>query len=190
MQQYAPSLVARHGSATPKLIAPFKQWRAFCILEWMRRAGKRGCVCFSCGNASAAIKQQSLPETVVIDISPTGVMQPNRWWSSWEIAQAWPDLFDATSGHLPMPLMVSIGQFYRGTLSSTIEMPRQVFLPSGSGETLVCLAMAYPEVKWIAEYDNNVPATTFNEEAPLNALVKVLADVHIIERRGQNGNRT
>ena len=48
---------------------------------------------------------------------------------------------------------------------------------SGSGETLVCLKMAYPEKDFIAHYNvkGYEKATEYNEVAPLNRLVKVLA---------------
>ena len=55
-----------------------------------------------------------------------------------------------------------------------LEDEEEVVVPTGSGETLVCLAMAFPKVKFIARYNIDA-ATEYHEEAPLNKLVERLA---------------
>ena len=152
---------------------PHKQIRAAVIADHLRRAGRAaaGVVCFSCGNASAALRAAGLD---VLDVGPRGALQPRHWWTEAEIAKAFPTMFDATSGHLSTALMLRIGQAYRAHLG---ELPPAVYVPSGSGETAVCLALAYPERRIHAVYDDSDPATTWNDAAPLNTLVERLCEV-------------
>lgn len=48
-------------------------------------------------------------------------------------------------------------------------------LADSSGESLVCLALAYGTGVFVAQYDNSRMATRYDEENPLNGLVKCLA---------------
>jgi hypothetical protein len=109
----------------------------------------------------------------VLDISPAGDLQANRWWTPTEIACTWPHLFDATSGHLPVDLMAAIGARFRAYLG---DLPQDTTVPSGSGETVVCLALAYPNVRFTAIYGGSA-ATRYDQRAPLNPLVRRLARV-------------
>ena len=47
--------------------------------------------------------------------------------------------------------------------------------PTASGETIVCLAWVYPHCRFAAVYDDDAPATCYDNEAPLNALVRAVA---------------
>lgn len=152
---------------------PNKQIRARVIADYLRRCGRfdSGVVCFSCGNASKALAGEGL---YVVDISPKGGLSAQKWWSVAEIAKAFPTMFDATSGHLSVALMAEIGQAFRVYIG---ELDGDVAVKSGSGETAVCLALAYPELSITAEYDDLFPATTWNADAPLNPLVRRLCSV-------------
>lgn len=55
------------------------------------------------------------------------------------------------------------------------NLPGEINLPTGSGETLVCLKMAFPYAKINAVY-NIDDATLYNKEAPLNVIVGLLAE--------------
>lgn len=79
-----------------------KTIRACIIKRHMEENHIDRCVCFSCGNASRAIKEAGIP---CVEISPDGDLSANRWWSMNEIRNTFPDSFDATSGHLPMDMM-------------------------------------------------------------------------------------
>ena len=150
---------------------PFKHLRAGAIRQYMLDAGYTGAVCFSCGNASRCLKEMGVD---TIDISPAGDMRPVRWFTSADVARVWPNRFNATSGYLPMDLMVTLGQIYQrqlGTLRSDCEYT----VECGSGESLVCLALAYGAGVFVAQYDNSRLATRYEEENPLNGLVKCLA---------------
>lgn len=70
--------------------------------------------------------------------------------------------------------MADIGDCYRWHLD---ELPAEVVVPSGSGESAVALAMAYPGTHIIARYDGSNPATRWCPEGPLNALVRLLCTV-------------
>ena len=152
-----------------------KQLRSGVIKVYMQRHGFDKAVCFSCGNASRMLKEAGVK---TLDISPTGDMQANRWFTIGEIKSAFPSYFDATSGHLPMDCMKAISDAFYFALYE--KMPDAIFLPTGSGETLVCLKMAFPKTKITAVYNIDY-ATRFDEEAPLNDLVKLLADDIIYE---------
>lgn len=127
-------------------------------------------VCFSCGNTSKAMKNRGLD---VLDISKSGDLIANRWFTQDEISQIFSNRFDATCGHLPMYLMNALSNVY-GDEFYYLEDEDEIVVPTGSGETLVCLAMAFPNKKFIARY-NIDESTQYNEEAPLNKLVERLA---------------
>lgn len=150
-----------------------KAIRARLIAQHLQRAGRmhQGVVCFTCGNAAAALRAQGLH---VVEIGPAGDLMPTRWWQPAEIARAFPTHFDATSGHLPWPL---IDQLAREMEAYIGQLSGQVVVPSGSGETAVAVALAFPDVRVIAEYNNAHPATSYSCAAPMNALVERLCTV-------------
>lgn len=154
------------------LRVPAKQIRASIISAHVRQSGLRGAVVFTCGNAATALRRYGCFD-YVLEIGPRGTLNPLRWHTPAEINKAWPDLFDATSGHLPLPLMVEIAyglQAYIGALDPAIDY----LVPTGSGETIICLRLAYPEIKFIAVYDSSRPETTQDQQAPLNRAVYAL----------------
>lgn len=147
-----------------------KELRSIIIKKYMQRHGFDKAVCFSCGNASRQLKAAGVK---TLDISPTGDMQANRWFTIGEIKAAFPDYFDATSGHLTMDCMRDIADEFYYQLHKI--MPKAIELPTGSGETLVCLKMAFPQTRIKAVYNLNA-ATQYEPDAPLNNLVRLLAD--------------
>lgn len=154
---------------------PNKKYRAEVIRDYMAEHGYERAVCFSCGNASRALKEAGIP---TLDISAGGDLIANRWFEIGEVHKYFPDYFDATSGHLPMDCMLKIAQFYALMLTT---IPKEIILPTGSGETLVCLKLAFPETKITAIYNLDA-ATQYDAEAPLNKLVEILA-AKIIKNR-------
>lgn len=146
-----------------------KRIRAQAIRQYMAQHGYRKAVCFSCGNASRELRRAGID---TLDVSPTGDMQALRWFTIGEVRDQFPDHFDATSGHLPMDCMQMVANMYRDELGDSIG---RICLPTGSGETLVCLKMAYPDSHITAVYNLDA-ATAYDEHAPLNSLVQALAD--------------
>lgn len=132
-------------------------------------------ICFSCGNASRELREAGLD---VLDVSPSGHLLANKWFTSRDFLKYFGEYFNATSGYLPFDLMYDIGQAFRVYLG---ELPEINYVACGSGETLVCLKLAYPDKNFIAVYDNSNPATVLDEESPLYNLVKLLASDIIIE---------
>lgn len=154
------------------LTFPHKAFRSKIIKQYMEEAGYTGAVCLTCGNAGRELRALGV-DTVII--GETGDLSPNRWLSTAEVHRLFPDRFDATSGHLNMELMNRIAEQYRKYLGK-LDSPQ--YIPSGSGECLTCLKLAYPDIEFIAVY--NVPgelahATEYSEYAPLNGLVRLLA---------------
>lgn len=166
------------SSAPPTLLEmPWrKRVRAAVIAEYVRRAGYRGVVCFSCGNAARALQETGL---FTVAVAPGAALQTDAWWDQDQIHKTWPDLLDATSGHLPVPLMYDIGAELTLELRrrrTIIEAGAHYTVLSGSGETLVCLAMANnPLARFRAKYDMRDAATTYDARAPLNGLVVALS---------------
>lgn len=151
---------------------PNKAYRAQAIKEYMLQAGYEKAVCFSCGNASKALKAAGI-ET--LDISPSGDLKANRWFTQAEIARQFPSYFDATSGHLPAQCLNMVAAVFKAMLTS---IPDEIYLPTGSGETLVALKLAFPETCIHAVY-NLDSATQYDSECVLNELVEQLADTVI-----------
>lgn len=154
---------------------PHKQIRSFVIREYMSECGTSRAVCFTCGNAGRELRDAGVD---VLIIGNGGELLPNKWFTQADIRRYFPDYFDATSGHLDMTLMKRIGRAYRDYLG---ELPDEVTIPSGSGETAVCLKLAYPNVKITALYDIDEDglreATEYSPDAPLNGIVSLIAKV-------------
>ncbi len=146
-----------------------KRLRAMTIEEYIGRNKK--CLCFSCGNASESLRRLGFD---VLDISPTGDLIANRWFSIQEIREIFPNHFDATCGHLSIELMNRLSNIYRDYYKSIFEYTNEIIVPTGSGETICCFALAFPNKKFIARY-NIDESTQYHEEAPLNKLVEQLA---------------
>ena len=147
---------------------PNKRLRAEVIKDYLRNKKYDGVVCFSCGNATRELKNTGLN---VIDVSPKGDFIPLHWFTPSEIKAMFPTYFDATSGHLGNDLMLLIAKRFKEFLG---DIPQENYIPTGSGETLVCLKLAYPEKEFIAIY-NLDSATEYNENATLNNFVKIFS---------------
>ncbi len=159
------------------LILPHRKiTRAKIIREYMQRAGYAAAVCFTCGNAGRALIDVGV-ETLVV--GPGGALLPEKWWSQADISRAWPHLFDATSGHLPMEVMLQLAEEYRQRYRQVLKNGGSYVVPSGSGETAVALALAYPRAHIVARYDNTRPECKYEPGAPLNKLVGLLCSVEI-----------
>lgn len=130
-------------------------------------------VCFSCGHASTALKDVGLD---VLDIGEHGDLVPNHWFTQLEIERLFPDRFDATCGNLSMELMLALANAYKDVYAEYMKQNEDTdyLVPTGSGETLVCLKLAFPDVNFHAIY-NRDKFTKYHEEAPLNKLVELLA---------------
>lgn len=138
------------------------------VIDFVKKNNFRGIVCFSCGNASKLLKENYQN---VIAIIPTGDFTANRWFTPSEIRKIFPDYFDATSGHLPWEVMNLIAQYYKDNL---ILPDNRYFIPTGSGETIICLKLAFPDKEFIPVYNLDT-ATQFDEECILNSLVNIVS---------------
>lgn len=125
----------------PLLQIPQKAIRAAVISDYMLRAGITRAVCFTCGNAARALRIAGV--TDLIEVGPRGPLQPAEWWTPAMIAQVWPDRFDATPGHLPYHLMIEVARRIR---IAGPPMPGAYRVPTGSGETITCLRIAWPHL--------------------------------------------
>lgn len=138
-----------------------KRIRAEVIKSYLNAIGQNACVCLSCGHASG--------ELIKVGINTTALIKPVKWYTQEEIQNEY-HLFDATSGHLPVFLMQRIAE----RIYKELPKPDNNFeLPTGSGETYVCMKMAFPFVNIIPVY-NLDDSTKWHEKAPLNILVDAL----------------
>lgn len=158
----------------------FKGIRARVIEEHMTRSDYMSAVCFSCGNAARALAKY----INVLEIGPRGDFQTKRWWTPEQIHELWPLKFDATPGHLPLFLMLRIAMRIRdivGWIQDTEEYPGLgLAVPTGSGESIMCMHLAYPTFRFIAVYDDNSPSTSYFCGAPLsNVVQRFFAPVYI-----------
>lgn len=147
---------------------PNKAIRAQAIKEYMNKAGYKKAICFSCGNASKALKKIGVD---VLDISRSGDLEALRWFTQAEIKAAFPQYFDATSGHLPMECLLMVAERFKTYLQ---KIPDHIYLPTGSGETLIELKLAFPNTEITAVYDID-KATRYEEACVLNGMIKILA---------------
>lgn len=148
---------------------PNKLLRSIAIKRYMDKAGYTRAVCFSCGNASAKLKEVGID---VLDISKKGDLEAKRWFEQSEIKRLFPDYFDATSGHIPIECMLEVAKTFKEYIGC---LPAEIYLPTGSGETLLELKMAFPYAKITAVY-NLDEATQYDQECILNPLVEIVAD--------------
>lgn len=153
---------------------PHKQIRAQVIKEYMEAGGYERAVCFSCGHAAQELADAGVD---VLHIGPHGVLIPGRWFTQAEIHRDFPGFFDATSGHLPNDAMVALAEAYKAYLGPKYGI---YYVPTGSGETVVCLKMAYPEAEFVAVY-NIDEATEYSAQCPLNPLVRLMCKSVIMD---------
>lgn len=146
-----------------------KRIRAAVIREYMERNGIATAVCFSCGNASRALRDAGVR---VLDISPSGDLEARRWFTQEEIRRYWPASFDATSGHLPADLMLEIAARLRQRYEDEFTPGHAYNIETGSGETVLCLAVAFPECVFIPVYNDLCPATQREPGAPLGPFIR------------------
>jgi hypothetical protein len=151
-----------------------KRARSIVIRRYLDELKIKRCICFTSGNSAKFLREVNVD---VISIGNNEGLIANKWFDVFEIAKF--NLFDATSGHLPFPLMVEIANMLRinEQLDFLTTCDDEIVLPTGSGETLVCLKMAFPNLEIIAAYNrpDNINATKYNEDAPLNKMVILLA---------------
>lgn len=157
-----------------------KSIRARTIVTYAHKADYKGIVCFSCGNASRELKIASDPYNIpTLQICPNGDLQSTKWWTPEGIHKVWPDYFDGTSGHLPLFLMHRIAEDFKGFLGKLYNDLYE--LPTGSGETITCLRLVYPNVEFQPVY-NLDPPTNWEAGAPLNDVVEAMGVCMHVEK--------
>ena len=143
---------------------PFKKWRAWYLYHEL---GDISLVCFTCGNCGKALKDYF---TDVVVVGKDGDFTANRWFTDAEIENIFVDRTDATSGNLPITWIDELGDFYKAIIGDLSE-DEIYYVPTGSGETIISLIHAYPNIKFVAVY-NLDDATKYEEQAPLNESVR------------------
>jgi hypothetical protein len=171
------------GEPVEFLRIPNKQWRSEVIAKHVRKnLGSDKVIIFSCGNAARALEDQGLD---VLSGGPQNCsFVPEKWYTPEEVRENWPDRFDATSGHLSKGMMKQIARKFRQEIRH-LEADH-VIVPSGSGETIYCLNLAFPDKNFIALYDEDDPATLYDEQNPFNRRVQRVALT--LMRSGSNIN--
>lgn len=164
------------------LTFPHKKIRSKVIKEYIKNNYTK-IVCYSCGNAGRALEELNLD---VLHIGEEGTLDANKWFSMKEINHYFHEYFDATSGHLNIELMQLISKEYLNYFGQNKFKPyEEVYVPTGSGETLICLKIAYPQTNFVAVY-NLGKETEYNPNAPLNKLVELLSSKIIFDGLNYN----
>lgn len=169
---------------TQVLRFPNKVLRTGPIVQHVLNGGYPGAFIFTCGNAGKPLeKALKAVGKRYWEFGVNGNMTPNRWHTPDEIHALAPDMFDATSGHLAVPLLYRIArEFYdyfgQPVNGGHLKDDVNYIVPSGSGETILCLRMVYPHARLLAAYDNTKPETTRDtENVAMNALIDALFPV-------------
>lgn len=157
-----------------------KRARARVIARYMERNGIRRCVCFSCGNACDALIADGLD---CVAIAPERDLRAERWWTMEEIRQTFPTAFDATSGHLPVDVLLDVADAFRSEFAGLFEEGCEYIVPTGSGETILCLKLAFPRIFFRAEWVRGIPALEPEPLAPLRPFVQTFFPWVINEER-------
>jgi hypothetical protein len=112
----------------------------------------RALVCFSCGNATRALREE-FQDLTVIGIDGRSKLRARGELTFAEIAATFgPDAFNATSGYLPLEWMAELGR----ELAALLPPAARYFVPCGSGETVFALSFAIPSRQLVAvtaDYD-------------------------------------
>lgn len=151
-----------------------KQIRAEVIATYLHQVGIKDVLCFSSGNCAKYLKMQGLNVLAVVN--------PQEWYTPEQIGSF--GLFDATSGNIPMFLINRIAErFAKDSQLGRVKLICDgaaesvkngvLRLPTGSGESLLIIKLAYPHLEIEPIYDLD-EATKYNEGAPLNAMVNLL----------------
>jgi hypothetical protein len=144
----------------------------------MRANGFRLCVCFSCGNASRTLKEHGVP---CVAVAPDGDLLAGRWWTTAEIHRTFPTAFDATSGQLPADVMLQIAHEFREEFAPVFADGGKAYvIPTGSGETVLCLKLAFPDRTFIAQWRTGDPNCEYEPCAPLTPFVQALIPWEIV----------
>ena len=154
----------------PVLQLDAKATRARLIAEHLGHPAEPRVVCFTSGNAGEQLRQLELQPVCV---GPAEMLSTCHWWTPAEVRAAWPGHFDATSGHLPMHLMVQLGQELRHQLG---ELPPAAAVLTGSGETILALSWACPGTELVAVV-NADEHTLHHAQMPLASSVAAACEV-------------
>ena len=159
-----------------------KKIRAEVIKEHLNALGKNICVCFTCGNATRALRKVGLE---VISVGENEEFTPNKWFSYTNIQKSFNGLFDATSGHLPMPFLDYISLRAKNELREEFKPGQTYDIKVGSGETITCLKMAFPDISFNPIRLEGHKPTEFNKYAPGNSIVYALCGTYgNIQKKG------
>lgn len=154
-----------------------KTIRSEVIKEHMEALGIKKAVVFTCGNSAKFLRAAGVE---VLAIGKDEELRPQKWFTQREIAKQFPDHFNATSGDIPLFLIEEIGRRLKEELGEGFEGGE---VKVGSGETLLALTIAYPELRSrIKPYRDETPETAFDPEATLNATLKAIYSEKLWEK--------
>lgn len=163
----------------------FKFHRAAVVQRYLSESGKAPrVVVVTCGNSARKLRKVGLS---VYEIGVQGPLVPTRWLTPEDIAQAFPNRFDATSGHLPLFLMLRVAAMLRAKHPEGIDIARtggRIHVPSGSGESAVITALAFPGAQVVAVFNNSKPDTKYESG---NVMYKMFPIMRImVQMEGRN----
>lgn len=150
-----------------------KKIRAEVIFDYLKESNKPlKVVCFTSGNSAKFLREQGIK---VLAYGNNETNKITHWFSFSEIAKQF-KVFDATSGHLPFPLMKEISKrlYNLKPLKNKFQYRKLYPIKIGSGETIICLKMAFPKINFYPIRIKDFKPTEYHRLAPLNPLVYAL----------------
>jgi len=143
-----------------------KKIRSKIIKEYIKKVGINKVVCFTCGNATQFMRDEGID---VLSLGENEDLNPCYWWTQEKINKTFKNYFNATSGDLPLFLMYKIANKLKKELGNYKSGKIKI----GSGETALCLKLAFPKAK-IELYRDGNKETIYSPKANLNQLLKIL----------------
>ncbi|MAF43229.1 MAG: hypothetical protein CMI54_03540 [Parcubacteria group bacterium] len=156
--------------------------RSYVIKNYL---GDNKCFCFSCGNASKALRDVGVN---VIGISPYDKLNAVRYIEPKEGYDMF-NCFNATSGCLPLFLISQIADKYCAYLHDEVfRNDHTIYVPVGSGETLFAMSFLFPVSRMVGVTSKKIPAIKFESQySPIADYIKgnyVLMDINRVSFEG------
>ncbi len=113
---------------------------------------------FSCGHAYKSLHTVAEPYGIEVH----WIRGEDRYYSREEVNELYPSYFDATCGALSIDLMHELGCILHKHLLDQGYNDEILYVPVGSGETIVALGHHIPHSKLIGYHSKDIPAIRFD----------------------------
>lgn len=127
---------------------------------------------FSCGNATAALAKEGCNLVAIDGSSP---IEARRYVTP-KASDHYFNGTNVTSGYLPLHLMLELAREYQHNIGEVSEFDR-IFVPCGSGETLLALSFFIPMRKLLPIVSGTFAPMKLDQNSPLENWVRTNFEV-------------